>query len=228
MGLKFVGDLPVSQDKNLLNSETQENLNNVGPAIVNDLNKLSTPATKVYKTKPTNDMELEAHKANVNSITTITTTAINAFADLGKTIVTTLGQMYGQSQETERAQINADAQISIAMEQTEQVRIQETENTKRVLAEYAKEIQLKEQELRQFEAEIKERMSGRELSHKEFLASLDEIDELVKPIIEEKATLNKLFLNTKDKALRKTLLAQQELVNNTLITLVGQIVALRK
>lgn len=210
MGIKMVGPVPDGK---------QELSKSVRSSAVFD--KASVNFASGGNSKPRNEMD-------VNSFTTIATSAINAFNGLGNAYFSTIAAIDAQHQETERALINAQAQVDLAREQTLQIRIQEEEKTRRVIAECAKEVRLKELELEKINNEIKERLIERKISHKEFLVSVDKLDSYIKEILKTQDKFTAEFLSTKDENLRNSLLCQTESFYTTLVSLAGQIVSLRK
>lgn len=100
------------------------------------------------------------------------------------TIANAISQGYIEKQKTKQFEAAANAQVKMAREQTEQVRVQEKEATKRMKAEYARDIETARIELEKFRTEMFKEKYAMDIDERKFDNELKRIEKIIDHIIE--------------------------------------------
>lgn len=101
------------------------------------------------------------------------------------TIANAISQGYIEKQKTKQVEAAANAQVKMAREQTEQVRVQEKEATKRIKAEYLRDIEMKQLELEKFQTEMSKEKYAMDIDERKFNSILAKLEKIIDSIIDK-------------------------------------------
>lgn len=101
------------------------------------------------------------------------------------TIANAISQGYIEKQKTKQVEVAANAQVKMAREQTEQVRVQEKEATKRIKAEYLRDIDMKQLELEKFQTEMSKEKYAMDIDERKFDSILAKLEKIIDSIIDK-------------------------------------------
>ena len=119
------------------------------------------------------------------------------------------------------------AKIEVSKQETERVKIQEKEETKRLVASCEKDLKEKKLELEKLRYKYEYKSREREVSHNEYTETLDLLEKQVDDIMKDKELLRRIIVEDSDSLQIETILHSLNEANIKLVEISNQIVALR-
>lgn len=132
-----------------------------------------------------------------------------------------------EKQRTKQVQAQSKAVIAAAKETTKQVYIQETEATKRVLAEYASKVEEAEIELKKLERELKSVEKGQLLEHHKAMKILNTTVKTIEMFCEQSKQIFLLILESCTDDERQKYMDQINSINSNIVQLTQQMYELK-
>lgn len=191
-------------------------------------------SVEIIEVKPNSNLLTEGRQAG-NSIAN----AINPVAAIVSVVNTTLGTISDiskcfavvsiEKQRTKQVEAQARAQIKESIQQTNRIRIQEKENTKRLVIQCKKDLANKELELKMLREINRSREVEVNQNHRLYMKQLDDLNKIIENIMNDKNIIHQLILDMVDdsKGL-ETLLHSLNDINTKLVEISKQIVELKK
>ena len=143
-------------------------------------------------------------------------------------ILGSIATMVVEVEKTAQIKAQVHGQIEVAKQETRQVEIKEKEHTERTLIECKKEIELKKIELQKFRAELVSKDKKNEITHNEFLESLNLIEKAIMSVIKDKnRIMESIPKNISSETSLQEVFTNLNSCNEKLVELVHDIVALR-
>lgn len=154
---------------------------------------------------------------------------INSAVDLVSDISKCITLVSIEKQKTKQVEVKAYAEIEESRQKTKRVKIQEKEITNRLIIQCKENLAIREMELRRLREENRFREVELRMNHKFYSQQLDRLDECVKSMIKEKNILLQILQDkTNDKPQSESILSSLNQVNENLVKLLAQIIALRE
>lgn len=166
--------------------------------------------------------------ANAASPIAAVTDCINTTLDTISMISKCIAAVAIEKQKTEQIRAEMRAKIAESKEQTARVKIQEKEETKRLIITCERDLQYKKIELEQVREEYKHKTKNRQLLHKEYIKIINVLEETVYDLILEKDLYRKIVAENSDNPdIIEKYLHSLNQVNTKMVELSAQIVTLK-
>lgn len=133
-----------------------------------------------------------------------------------------------EKQRTKQIQAQTDVQIEVSRQQTEQVRIQQKEETRRFEIQCKNELKSRELELKELRAKLQLQNDQRRDLHRTYMASLNTLEKAVAALISQSNALCGCLKESTGGDTQLVLLQNIDAVNTKLVELSKEIVRLRQ
>lgn len=184
------------------------------------------PNTKYDLSSKPADGTGQALASAVSPVATITN-CINVALDTISTISKCITVVSIEKQKTAQVKATMKAKIEVSKQETERVKIQEKEETKRLVASCEKDLKEKKLELEKLRYKYEYKSREREVSYNEYTETLDLLEKQVDDIMKDKELLRRIIVEDSDSLQIETFLHSLNEANIKLVEISNQIVALR-
>lgn len=184
------------------------------------------PNTKYDLSSKPADGTGQALASAVSPVAAITN-CINVALDTISTISKCITVVSIEKQKTAQVKATMKAKIEVSKQETERVKIQEKEETKRLVASCEKDLKKKKLELEKLRYKYEYKSREREVSHNEYTETLDLLEKQVDDIMKDKELLRRIIVEDSDSLQIETILHSLNEANIKLVEISNQIVALR-
>lgn len=161
----------------------------------------------------------------VAAIAGVVNTALGTISDISKCFA----MVSIEKQRTKQVEAQARVQIEESIQQTNRVRIQEKENTKRLVIQCKTDLANKEQELKMLRETNRSREAELNQNHKLYMEQLDDLNKIIENIMNDKNVIHQLIPDmVGDSQGLETLLHSLNDINTKLVDISKEIVELKK
>lgn len=163
--------------------------------------------------------------SSVAAIANVVNTALGTISDISKCIA----MVSIEKQRTKQIEAQARIQIEESIQQTNRIRIQEKENTKRLIIQCKTDLAKKEQELKMLRETNRSREAELTQNHQLYMEQLDDLNKIVENIMNDKNVIHQLIPSViGDSQELETLLHSLNDINTKLVEISKEIVELKK
>lgn len=161
----------------------------------------------------------------VPAIASVVNTALDTISDISKCIA----MVSIEKQKTKQIEAQARIQIEESIQQTNRIRIQEKENTKRLIIQCKTDLAKKEQELKMLRETNRSREAELTQNHHLYMEQLDDLNKIVENIMNDKNIIHQLIPSViSDNQGLETLVHSLNDINTKLVEISKEIVELKK
>lgn len=161
----------------------------------------------------------------VMAIASVVNTALGTISDISKCIA----MVSVEKQRTKQVEAQARAQIEESIQQTNRIRIQEKENTKRLIIQCKTDLANKEYELKKLREENRFRQVELSQNHRLYIEQLNDLNKIVENVMGDKNVILQLIPDmVGDRQGLESLLHSLNDINTRLVEISKEIVELKK
>lgn len=161
----------------------------------------------------------------VMAIASVVNTALGTISDISKCIA----MVSVEKQRTKQVEAQARAQIEESIQQTNRIRIQEKENTKRLIIQCKTDLANKEYELKKLREENRFRQVELSQNHRLYIEQLNDLNKIVENVMGDKNVILQLIPDmVGDRRGLESLLHSLNDINTRLVEISKEIVELKK